>query len=171
MASNLDFGGPTAATPPKASPVNAQKLWSQYCIPPLSPFLKQAGAYTAEQQRHHPRLVRDTVVPRIGPQTSTKSLWTYHGSPFEFSINLTRRFGALCAAKLNAFRTAEHVSTFGGKRRGETTLQGLESLRKIWYLLLNEPQIAEDDDLAAAPADPDSRYKTLPYRWEMRQGQ
>ncbi|RYP13114.1 hypothetical protein DL767_010873 [Monosporascus sp. MG133] len=329
MTPNPDSGDPTAATPPKASPVNAQEFWSQYCIPPLSAFLKHAGAYTEEQRRSHLRFVRDTVIPRIGPKPGTKSLWTYHGSPFEFSINLTdaaepfvrfvfdpvggeigdgskplpqealfsmlpglveatqadmgwfnqikdwlflkeeevpavraqwsafprvpQIFFAIdlhgghrsmkaymfptskaCAtgqssvdlvfdnvkrlepygetfapaldsmkeyfgksleplaldclaldcvdpesarvkiyaqAKLNAFRTVEHVATFGGKRRDETTLRGLESLRKIWHLLLNEPRMAEDDDFAAAPVDPDSRYKTLSYSWELRQGQ
>ncbi|RYP88552.1 hypothetical protein DL769_000248 [Monosporascus sp. CRB-8-3] len=329
MASNLDSGDRTAATPPKASLVNAQEFWSQYCIPPLSAFLKHAGSYTEEQQRSHMHFVRDTVIPRIGPQPGTKSLWTYHGSPFEFSINLTdaaepfvrfvfdpvggkigdgskplpkkrcfpcclvfveatradmrwfnqikewlflkeeevltvraqwpafprvpqiffaidlhggsrsmkvymfptskswatgqssvdlvfdnpkrlepygetfapaldsmkeyfgksleplaldcpgpdcvdpksARVKIYAQAKLNAFRTVEHVATFGRKRRDETTLRELERLRKIWHLLLNEPRIAEDDGLAAAPVDPDNRYKTLPYSWELMQVQ
>ncbi|RYP44639.1 hypothetical protein DL768_008916 [Monosporascus sp. mg162] len=234
MTSNLDSGDPTAATPPKASPVNAQEFGSQYCIPPLSAFLKHAGAYTEKQQRSHLRFVRNTVVPRIGPQPEpfvrfafdpvgaeigdgstplpkealfsmlpglveatqadmhwfnqikeglflkeeevpvVRAQWSAIPRSRRSSSRYTFTAGTVkiyAQVKLNAFRTVEHAVTFGGKRRDDTTLRGLERLRKIWHVLLNEPRIAEDDDFAAASVDPDSRYKTLSYSWELRQGQ
>lgn len=320
MASTEISGGPDA---------QAREFWLQYALRPFTAFLKNAKVYTPEQQESHLQFIREVVIPRIGPKPGVDSLWTYHGSPIEFSINLTDKaepfvrfvfdpvggeigdgteplprdllfahmpglveavgadmtwfeqikewlfltkeevpavreqwaaFGRVpqlffaidlhggeksmkaymfptskshatksdsvdlvfdnvrrlqpygesfgpaldamkdyfgrslepleldclaldcvdpkearvkiyAQARLNAFSTVEHVATFGGKRRDETTLAGLAKLRAIWHLLLNEPKIEHDDDYAAAPIDPENRYKTLSYSWELRQGQ
>jgi DMATS type aromatic prenyltransferase len=320
MAPHEIAGGPNA---------EEREFWTQYCLPPFKSFLKNAKVYTEEEQESHLRFIQDVIVPRIGPKPGVKSLWTYHGSPLEFSINLTDKaepfvrfvfdpvggeigdgsdpppsealfahmpglveavgadmrwfnqikewlflkkeevaavreqwaaFGRVpqmffaldlhggersmkaymfptskshatksdsvdlvfdnvrrlepygesfgpaldamkdyfgrslepleldclaldcvdpkdarikiyAQAKLNPFSTVEHVATFGGKRTDETTLEGLRRLRKVWHLLLNEPRMKDDENFAAQPVDPNNRYKTLSYSWELRQGQ
>ncbi|KAI0143696.1 aromatic prenyltransferase [Xylariaceae sp. FL1272] len=307
-----------------------QEFWRQYANKPLAEFLKGTGVYTPEQQESHLRFLNEFIVPRVGPAPGIPSLWTYHGSPFEFSVNLsdagepfvrfvfdpvggdigdvegplpketldamlpglvqattktdlrwfhqihswlalereeiaavraewsmfprvpqifmamdlhggersmkaymfptskstatgisthditfnnlrrlepygdqlepalraieeyipqsleplvidclaldcvdpkTARVKIYTQAKLNTFRSVEHVLTYGGKVRDETTLKGVEAIRKIWPLILNEPRMEGDDDFQAPVVDPDNRYKTLSYSWECRPGQ
>ncbi|KAI1322261.1 aromatic prenyltransferase [Xylariaceae sp. FL0255] len=317
-----------ASNAPELICLEAQNFWKEYANRPYAAFLKRVG-YTPEEQESHKRFFNEVIIPRVGPPLGTRSLWTYHGSPFEFSVtlsdkgerfarftfdpvggdigdgvgplpketlakilpglvdatgadmrwfdqikewlflsrdeiaavraewsafnrvpqvffaidhhagdraikaymfptskatatnqstvkivtdNLTHlepygkdlaaplkeieeylgkslepllidclaidcidpkeaRVKVYTQAKLNSFRSLEHVLTYGGKHCDETTLKGLEAIRKIWPLILNEPRMAGDDDFQAPVVDPESRYKTLSYSWEVRAGQ
>ncbi|KAK6214297.1 hypothetical protein LQW54_004523 [Pestalotiopsis sp. IQ-011] len=331
MASASVNGSSKAVNAASEFPANQhQDFWKEYSTRPLAAFLKHTGVYTPEQQESHLKFLHDVVVPRIGVSPDVKSLWTYHGSPFEFSVNLTdaedpfvrfvfdpvggdigdgvteplpqdalltvipglaeatradmrwfyqikewlflkkeevmavrkewsahprvpqiffavdlhgegrslkaymfpaskstatgrssvdivmenvrrlepygdslvpaldaleayfptsleplevdcmaidcvepsqARVKIYAQAKLNTIKSVEHVVTYGGAYKNDITDKTMAAVRKIWPLILNDPHVADSDEHQAAPVDPESRYKTLSYSWEVRPGQ
>lgn len=45
----------------------------------------------------------------------------------------------------NSFNTVRQCLTLGGRRRDETTMKGLETLRTIWHLMMQEKDQVADD--------------------------
>ncbi|KAI6377698.1 hypothetical protein MCOR25_002422 [Pyricularia grisea] len=70
-----------------------EKWWWARCAPLFYTILNASGSYTPEQISDHMQVVRDVVIPSLGPRPSkaaTKALITLDGSPFEPSWNFTK---------------------------------------------------------------------------------
>jgi dimethylallyldiphosphate transferase len=55
------------------------------------------------------------------------------------------RFKIYVHTTSNSFQTVRQCMTLGGRRQDEVTLKGLEILRSIWHLLLQEKEEVADD--------------------------
>lgn len=69
------------------------------------------------------------------------------------------------------FNSVRSFVTLGGRVKDETTRKGLEFLREIWHLLLDEPDGIEDDDWSKPPKNPNGAIaRGVAYAVEMVPG-
>ncbi|KAF1952763.1 aromatic prenyltransferase [Byssothecium circinans] len=69
---------------------------------------------------------------------------------------------------LNAFATVEHHLTLGGRVTDETTLKGVELLRGIWHLLLDEPEGFTQGTTHKQETDAGSPHSGIMISWELQ---
>ncbi|KEY72236.1 hypothetical protein S7711_00235 [Stachybotrys chartarum IBT 7711] len=60
--------------------------------------------------------------------------------------------------KSTAFSVVRDAVTLGGRLDDAETLKGLELLREIWHLMLDEPDGIKDDDWSKPPNDPENEH-------------
>jgi DMATS type aromatic prenyltransferase len=71
---------------------------------------------------------------------------------------------------LNTFSLVEHHLTLGGRVNDQTTLEGIEILRGIWHLLLDEPEGFAESQTHKQEIDPDSPHSGIMISWEVQPG-
>jgi len=73
----------------------------------------------------------------------------------------------------NSFAAVREHVTFGGKKTDATTLKGLDVLREIWHLLINEPEGKRDDAFEKELRIPANvgGHPGLTCSWELKPGQ
>lgn len=68
----------------------------------------------------------------------------------------------------NGFDVVRKLVTLGGQRSDPITLKGLEILREIWPLLLNEPDDAYDEEVSKPEFDPKAMHAGIMITWELQ---
>lgn len=69
---------------------------------------------------------------------------------------------------LNAWSTVEHHLTLGGRVTDETTLQGIEILKDIWHLLLDENEGFTGANTHKEETDAGSPHSGIMISWEVQ---
>lgn len=85
-----DDGASTSINGTEAPVEHDHRYWWARCAPLFSILLNTSGSYTTEQKSKHMRILRDVVIPTLGPPPSKAKVapfLTSDGSPFEPSWN------------------------------------------------------------------------------------
>ena len=70
-----------------------------------------------------------------------------------------------------AFSAVREAMTLGGRVTDPVTLKGLDELRSVWHLMLDEPDGIQDDDWDKPSKDPTSGYSGLAFSVEIAPGE
>jgi DMATS type aromatic prenyltransferase len=71
---------------------------------------------------------------------------------------------------VNNFSHIQHQLTLGGRLTDATTLEGVELLRGIWHLLLDEPEDWAARDVSKPENEPPSPHSGIMISWEVQPG-
>lgn len=124
-------------------------------------------------------LIRSLKPYGDGFESQIKLIQDYRGigqEPVQISVigidcidpNQGARVKVYTNPRTNTFEAVRDAVTFGGRRTDETTLQGLEIIRKVWHLLLDEPEENVNDVFSKDVIDPTSGHQGLCTSWELR---